>query len=463
MNMPVIGFLPLYLKLYDDFTPEVRPRLAAFNARIQDQLKTFGLEVVAAPICRIAEEFDQAVRLFIEHDVQAVVTMHLAYSPSLESIGALRGLNVPLIILDTTENERFDQSVNQNELMFNHGIHGVQDLCNLLARHGIRYFLETGHYEKSDVMARVARLCQTAAAVRRFRRSRIGIVGKPFPGMGDFAVPFEDLQESIGIQVFELDYETVDRLAGQISDPEVQLEIARDQAQFNCCAVSAEKHRTSVRAGLIVRKWLTAQNLSGFTVNFLDVGQKSVLNVMPFLEAGKAMARGIGYAGEGDVLTAALAGALSSVEPDTTFTEMFCPDWAGNSIFLSHMGEMNLALAAARPIMADVSFPYTDACQPVTAYAQYRPGRAVLVNLAPLMNHTYRLILIPGEILNIGDDAHFERSIHGWFRPDAGTAACLKQYSEQAGTHHLVMVYGEACEWLADFGRMSGYDVVTIH
>jgi len=34
------------------------------------------------------------------------------------------------------------------------------------------------------------------------------------------------------------------------------------------------------------------------------------------------MSRGIGYAGEGDVLTAALTGALLSVYPDTSFTEV---------------------------------------------------------------------------------------------------------------------------------------------
>jgi hypothetical protein len=34
--------------------------------------------------------------------------------------------------------------------------------------------------------------------------------------------------------------------------------------------------------------------------------------VMPFLEFSKAMERGIGYAGEGDALTAVLVGALAS-------------------------------------------------------------------------------------------------------------------------------------------------------
>jgi L-arabinose isomerase len=41
------------------------------------------------------------------------------------------------------------------------------------------------------------------------------------------------------------------------------------------------------------------------TIKFGDIKGDPGLPVMPFLEASKAMARGIGYGGEGDVLTAA--------------------------------------------------------------------------------------------------------------------------------------------------------------
>ena len=53
-------------------------------------------------------------------------------------------------------------------------------------------------------------------------------------------------------------------------------------------------------------------------------------------------------------------GTLLQAYPDTSFTEMFCPDWEGNQIFLSHMGEMNLKLAAAKPRLVEKPFPFTD-------------------------------------------------------------------------------------------------------
>jgi len=60
-----------------------------------------------------------------------------------------------------------------------------------------------------------------------------------------------------------------------------------------------------------VGKWLEENNLTAFTI-FFDIIKQSGFPCMPFMRAGIAMARAIGYAGEGDVLTACMA-ALTTV------------------------------------------------------------------------------------------------------------------------------------------------------
>ena len=90
------------------------------------------------------------------------------------------------------------------------------------------------------------------------------------------------------------------------------------------------------------------------------------------------MARGVGYAGEGDVLTAAFSGALMTVFPRTTFSEMLCPDWKEDVILLNHMGEMNLNLAKWRPILRTLPFNYHSCGETASAYGCMRGGRAGL-------------------------------------------------------------------------------------
>jgi len=393
MRMPKIGLLPLYIELYDIYYPEMRDRINTFRNIISEELKKRNLEVITAPICRLKPEVESAVKTFENEGADAIVTLHLAYSPSMESSDLLAATSLPLIVLDTTPAYEFGPQQNPDEIMYNHGIHGVQDMCNLLIRNNKKFLLEVGHWKESDVLDRVASCAKAAQVANNLKNARVGIIGEPFKGMGDFAIPAEILKKTIGIETISFDFSTGQELVSQISHEEVLMEMKENESLFTINNLDNEVHERSSRINLLIRKWIKKEKLTAFTLNFLATSRDSIISVMPFLEASKAMSKGIGYAGEGDVLTAALVGAIASVYPDTSFTEMFCPDWKNNSIFLSHMGEMNINLVAEKPILAEKEFLYTDAYNPVVAYGKFKKGEVIFVNLAPKAECQYSLIL----------------------------------------------------------------------
>ena len=145
-----IGYGSLKLCLEDDlFCPvagadtsaEMREPMEAYMRSIVQMLRGEGFDIVLAPVCRIKKEFEQAIDAFMEQDVAAIITQHLAYSPSLESINALKRVGVPIIVLNTTPDyDLIDRAGYYNGINNNHGIHGVQDMCNLLLRNGKRFF-----------------------------------------------------------------------------------------------------------------------------------------------------------------------------------------------------------------------------------------------------------------------------------------------------------------------------------
>ena len=462
MKPVTVGLLPLYLKLYDDTAPEARPGVEHFLNTIVAELGKRNLNVLAAPVCRVADEFAVAVTGFERAQVDAIVTLHLAYSPSLESAQALASTRMPIIVLDTTPAYDFSPLQSPDEIMFNHGIHGVQDLCNLLLRHGKAFQIEAGHWEHSDVLDRVTRRAQAARLAMAMRTARVGRIGNPFKGMGDFAVPDEVMRETIGVTVVPVEPGVIGARMADVTGREVEAEMASDMATFAAGGLNAEAYRRTACVGLAVRRWIEQEHLSAFTVNFMEANRAAGVPTMPFLEASKGMARGIGYAGEGDALTAALVGALASVFPETTFTEMFCPDWAGDSIFLSHMGEMNVALTAEKPRLIEKAFSFIDTENPVLAVGRFRGGAAVFVNLAPGPSNTYTLIVAPVAVLDVeGKDAMGD-SIHGWFRPAQPVADFLAAYSKIGGTHHAALVYGDVAGSIAAFGEMMGWTVRTL-
>ncbi|GGD53163.1 L-arabinose isomerase family protein [Paenibacillus nasutitermitis] len=457
-----IGLLPLYLKLYDDTSPKLRERIDSFHHTIAGELGKRGLEVVSTPVCRIKAEFEQAIRTFEEEEVDAVVTLHLAYSPSLEASSVLAATDLPLVILDTTPTFHFNPGQHPDEIMFNHGIHGVQDMCNLLIRNGKAFLIESGHWAESDVLERIADCVKASRIAGKLKQARVGRLGNPFQGMGDFAVPSDVLRSTIGISTIPFDLNESGSLFEEVTAEQIDEEIAKDKQDFHLGSFDNNTHRQSADACLRVRKLIETNNLTAFTVNFMEVTKESVISSMPFLEASKAMSRGIGYAGEGDVLTAALVGALLSVYPETSFTEMFCPDWKNNRIFLSHMGEMNLQVTARKPVLQEMNFPYTDADNPVVAYGRFRGGKAVYVCLAPGKDNTYSLILSPIDMLEVNDENWVADTIHGWFRTGPSVADFLAAFSKHGGIHHGAIVYGDVLKVMEQFGEVMGWNVVKI-
>lgn len=62
MEKVKIGFLPLYVKLYDDGAPTMRVRIDAFAEKIANLLgEQKGVEVIKGGICRLESEFEETV------------------------------------------------------------------------------------------------------------------------------------------------------------------------------------------------------------------------------------------------------------------------------------------------------------------------------------------------------------------------------------------------------------------
>lgn len=454
---PSIGLLPLYLQLYDKSLPEMRGVLEPFLTKVIDRMRASDLDVIPAPFSCVSSEIGLAVDLFQKHDVDLIITLHLAYSPSLEAIGPLVSSRRPILMLDTTLDEQFGLEIDPIRLLYNHGIHGVQDLASLLHRHEIVPFVVAGHLSNPRVMKRVVQVAQAALAAKRFTRTRALRIGPVFPGMGDFQVDESVLEDDLGFTVEEIDPEHLLEDVNNVSETDIDQEMQWDREHFRVEA-DPEVHRRTNHLGLGLRRFLERGRFDAFSLNFLSFNYPDgPLGTVPFLECSKATARGVGYAGEGDVLTAALVGALQKAFGETTFTEMFCPDWEGGTLFLSHMGEINPEISSATPRLYEKDFSFTQTQNPAVLTCAIRSGEATLVNLAPGPNNQFNLIAAPVDVIGDGSHPDMENWIRGWIRPDVKLEQFLEIYSEEfGGTHHNALMMGNHLKSLEAFARMTG-------
>jgi len=347
-------------------------------------------------------------------------------------------------------------------LFYDHGIRGVQHMGNLLLRNKKPFAMVARRREKSDVLDRLAALARSARLAGGIRRARVGRLGPAFTGMGDFAVAPEKLRAALGIQTIESDPAVAGSLLAKVDDQAVEAETASDRERFILKDLAPGVHRRSTRAGLAIRLWIEKEQLTAFTINFISVDKASSLPAMPFLEASKAVARGVGCASEGDVLAAAVVCALASVYPETNFTEMFCFDWEEDKIFLSNMGEMNVKSAGTTTSLIERPFPFTDVGSPAVAVGWFRAGDAVLANFAFGPNDEYSLTVAPIVMQDVATAVRMADSIHGWFKASLPVGEFLAEYSRAGGTYHSALVYGKLAKEIARWGKLTRWNTVLL-
>lgn len=443
-----IGLLPFYIELYDKCRPDIADQIRSFADKIAEKLSAKGFEVVKSQACRLKNEFKDAVALFEQENCQAIATLHLAYSPSLESIDALAATSLPLVVIDTTPDFAFEPSLT----MANHGIHGVQDMCNLLLRRKKAFLISAGHWENAAFFDRIANQLKSAQMAYRITHARVGKIGGDFDGMGDFRIP----DGTFNMQVVNYTPQT------QPTAKEIEAEMALDKERFQWDdSVTDESYRTTINASLKIRKWIENEKLDAFTIAFPGINRAEGWETVPFLECSKAMARGIGYAGEGDVLTAIATRCLADIFPETSFTEMFCPDWKNDRIYTSHMGEINPAICADKPLLHERNYIFSDTGNPILATGCFKAGKAVLTNLAP--GPDGKFTLIAAEVKYTVPEPGSTKSNAGWFTPASGNiSAFLEEYSRHGGTHHLTCSYEASVALIRDWAALMNWDFVEI-
>lgn len=453
-----IGYLPLYIKLYDEIGTK-RDVMQKFYEETAEMFREKGLAVVTSDFCRVASEFKETVKRFEDENVDAIVTWHAAYSPSLESIEVLANTHLPVIVFDSTPTEVFDMdAILAGAISWNHGIHGVMDMCSMLKRYGKPYAIAAGHYLDGKCIDRVIGFVRSAVAARSLNGMKVGLVGGSFKGMGDFLVEPAELKHRFGITVENVDKAYLASLVEGITEEEIDDELADDRNAYDFADnIVEDEYRSYTASCLALRKAVMEKEYDAFSVNFLDV---EGIGTMPFTEACKSMANGIGYAGEGDALTASFTGALLSGYPETSFVEIFCPDWSNNTLFLSHMGEMNYRIIEGKPYLSRTGSAYVKGTMPYAGYSCMKAGKGVYVNVSRDKDD-YQLLITPCEMVN-ETETKKKNVMRGWMKPEYDVATFLENLSKNGATHHSSFVYGATVEEIEFFAALLSIKSVVI-
>ncbi len=452
MNTKINAVLfPLFLKLYDTVRPDLRGRLLPFLEQVRAFLAAQGVTVTDSGLIATPAEVRRAAAAAAQADV--IITLHLTYSPSLLVADTLEKLGKPILMLDTTKAGHFDETSVAADISENHGIHGVMDLASVLTGRRIPFEVVAGSLTNPKLAARTQEALRPLKAAALFRDQRIGLTGRPFAGMGDFAVSFPELKKRFGVTVKDIPVARIIAAAKKISAAKVAAAVDADRARYRLHQVEPEAHAAAVRDYLGLSAIIAAEGLSGYSMNFQHVRRGLAT---PFYACSRLLSDGIGYAGEGDVLTALLGRPLNFLAGEAFFSEMFCPDWRGGTIFMAHMGESDprFARADVPPVLAQKK-PFLSDRVSVYHLAELAGREVTLVNLARDAGRGFRFVVAMADIVRFPLKVEFAMP-HFKIKPRIPLERFLEAYARCGGGHHLYLATGDQRRAVEVMARQLG-------
>ena len=270
----------------------------------------------------------------------------LTYGPAMRVARALAETRLPICLLNVQPVPAITPDWDMSDLTYNQGIHGAQDTANAMVRAGRPFHVITDDWHLPSFEQAVGQWARAAAAVSRWRRLKVAILGYAMNGMGDIRVDVHTLLRTLGPQIDAIAPGELVRAAAAVDADAVASLIAEEDEQFEIDPrLSPVEREDHARMQLGLEQILVDGGYGAYSTHFGAVAEDGRFARLPLAAASSLMAKGYGFSAEGDGLTAALMSAAQNLIGETQFTEMYAMDFTRDAFLMSHMGEGNWALA----------------------------------------------------------------------------------------------------------------------
>jgi L-arabinose isomerase len=460
-----IGILGIMQDLYDDMIPGIALRQEGYAAELAAHLSVPGeVEFVTAKAIKYREDAERVMHEFEGSGLDGVLVVMLTYGPAMRVARLLAESRLPICLANIQPEPNVTPAWDMADMTCNQGVPGAQDTANAMVRAGRRFCVLTDDWRAGSFRDDVHRWARAAATVTAWRRLKVALFGYAMNDMGDIRVDESALVRSLGPEILAVAPGDLYRGMVAAGEAAVRAVIDFEDAHFEIDSrLSAEEREDHARMQVAIETILVEGGFGAYTAHFGAIGTDGRFRRLPLAAASSLMAKGYGYAAEGDVLTSCLVAAGHTLIGDAHFTQMYAMDFPSDSVLMSHMGEGNWKIARTdRPVkLIKRPLGIGGLDDPPTFLFQYQPGPATLATLVSLEGERFRLVVAEGENLDTQELPALEMP-YGQFRPASGVRACLNGWLAAGGPHHEVMNLGHHAAAWRDFCNLAGIEFVHV-
>jgi len=402
--------------------------------------------------------------------IGVIAWMH-TFSPAKMWIGGLKIFNKPLLHFHTQFNRDIPwDTIDMDFMNLNQSAHGDREFGFIMTRMRINRKVVVGHWQDHESLEKINTWTRAAAGWHDWQGARFVRFGD---NMRYVAVTEGDKVEAeikFGYAVNTCGVGDLVEVINQVTEAQVDALVEEYAATYTLMPTlvkGGSQHgslREAARIEIGIETFLEAGNYKGFTDTFEDLHGMVQL---PGIAAQRLMAKGYGFAGEGDWKTAALVRAMkvmgSGLKGGNSFMEdytyHFNPD--NRMVLGAHMLEICESIAEGKPSCEIHPLGIGGKADPVRLVFNSAPGLALNASVIDMGN---RFRMLVNEVVAVNPLQSLPKLpvARVLWKPYPNMHIGCAAWILAGGAHHTCYSQNLTAEHLQDFAEMAGIEFVLI-
>jgi len=458
--------------LYGEETLQKVAENSATITKYLDQAPEIPVRVVYKPTVKSADEIFAVMQAANNesHCIGVIAWMH-TFSPAKMWIGGLKILNKPLLHFHTQFNRDIPWATMDMDFMnLNQSAHGDREFGFIMSRMRINRKVVVGHWQDHESLNKINGWIRAAAGWNDWQGAKFARFGD---NMRNVAVTEGDKVEAeikFGYAVNTYGVGDLAAVIDAVSESAIDQVIAEYEDSYTLVPAlqkGGAQHgslRDAAKIEIGIQTFLEHGNFKGFTTTFEDLHG---IVQLPGIAAQRLMAKGYGFAGEGDWKTAALVRAMkvmgSGLKGGNSFMEdytyHFHPD--NRMVLGAHMLEICASIADAKPSCEIHPLGIGGKADPVRLVFNSGPGPALNASIVDMGN---RFRLLVNEVLAVKpfDQLPNLPVARVLWKPYPNMHTGCAAWILAGGAHHTCYSQNLSSEHLEDFAEMAGIEYLLI-
>lgn len=454
---------------------ETLKQVAAHSEEIAKGLDNSSLipaKIIFKPTVKSPEEiYSICAAANATTDCIGIITWMHTFSPAKMWIRGLSILKKPLLHLHTQFNRDIPwATINMDFMNLNQSAHGDREFGFITSRMKLKRKVVVGHWKDAEVHERIASWVRAAAGWNDWQGGRFVRFGDNMRYVGVTDGDKVEAEMKFGYSVNTHGIGDLVQVINGVSDADTD-KLVQEYFDMYEMAAGLKKEggkyqslRDAAKIELGLQFFLEDGNFIGFSDTFEDLHGMLQL---PGIGAQRMMARGYGFAGEGDWKTTALVRAMKTMSMGLKGGVSFMEDYTyhldpANSLVLgSHMLEICPSIANGKASCEIHPLGIGGKADPVRLVFNSGAGPAINASIIDMGNR-FRLLVNEVEAVAATEALPNLPVARVLWKPYPNMKDGCAAWILAGGAHHTGYSQNLTAEHMEDFAEMAGIEYVRI-